>query len=51
MKSPRCSVIGGNFASVNDQPRNRIARLHADGTVESTDTFNPGTGATVDFCM
>ena len=37
-------LIGGNFSSVNGQPRNRIARLNADGTVESTATFNPGTG-------
>jgi len=38
-------LIAGGFATVNDQPRNNIARLHADGTVESTNTFNPGTGA------
>ena len=37
-------LIGGPFTSVNGQPRNGIARLNADGTVESTATFNPGTG-------
>ncbi|MFN0130340.1 MAG: cadherin-like beta sandwich domain-containing protein [Verrucomicrobiales bacterium] len=38
-------LCGGSFSSVNGQARNRIVRLHADGTVESTATFNPGTGA------
>ena len=38
-------LIGGNFTTVNGQPRGRLARLNADGTVESTATFNPGTGA------
>jgi len=38
-------IIGGLFTSVDGQTRNRIARLHANGTLESTDTFNPGTGA------
>ena len=38
-------VIGGPFNMVNGQARNRIARLLANGTVESTATFNPGTGA------
>ena len=38
-------LIGGNFTSVNGLPRNYVARLNADGTVESTATFNPGTGA------
>lgn len=37
-------IIGGNFTSINGQARNRIARLHPDGTLESTATFNPGTG-------
>lgn len=40
-------VIGGNFTTLNGQPRNRIARLHSDGSLESTATFNPGTGANV----
>jgi uncharacterized delta-60 repeat protein len=38
-------VIGGGFTSVNGQTRNRVARLNADGSVESTATFNAGTGA------
>ena len=37
-------LLAGDFTSVNGQPRNRIARLNANGTVESTATFNPGTG-------
>ena len=36
-------IIGGDFTSYNGTPRNRIARLNADGTLD--DTFNPGTGA------
>ena len=38
-------VLGGDFTAVNGQPRNHVARLNADGTVESTNTFNLGTGA------
>jgi uncharacterized delta-60 repeat protein len=38
-------IVGGFFTSVDGQTRNRIARLGADGAVESTDTFNPGVGA------
>ncbi len=38
-------LIGGAFAYVNGQPRNRIARLNPDGSLESNDTFNMGTGA------
>ena len=41
-------VLGGAFTSINNfpvLPRNRIARLNADGSVESTATFNTGTGA------
>ena len=37
-------VLGGGFGSINGQPRNRIGRLNANGTVESTATFDPGTG-------
>jgi hypothetical protein len=29
---------------VNGQTRNRIARLNADGSLESTTTFDPGSG-------
>ncbi len=36
-------VIGGFFTSVNGTPRNRIARLNADGSVDQS--FNPGSGA------
>ena len=39
-------LIGGPFTTVNGQTRNHIARLLANGTVESTATFNPGTGLT-----
>lgn len=38
-------VLVGQFASVNNQPRNRIARLNRDGSVEDTATFNSGSGA------
>ncbi len=38
-------LLGGSFTTVDGQPRGNIARLHADGTLESTATFNPGTGA------
>jgi uncharacterized delta-60 repeat protein len=38
-------LLGGNFTAINGQTRNRIARLNANGTLESTATFNPGTGA------
>ena len=37
-------VIGGSITNVNGQTRNYIARLNADGTLESTNTFNPGSG-------
>ncbi len=36
-------IIGGDFTSYNGTPRNRIARLNTDGTLDAT--FNPGTGA------
>lgn len=35
-------VIGGEFDSVSDTPRSRIARLNSNGTLDVT--FNPGTG-------
>ena len=38
-------LIGGAFSSVNGQPRGSLARLEADGTLESEGTFNPGLGA------
>lgn len=38
-------LLGGPFTGVNGQPRAGIARLNADGTVEGTETFDPGTGA------
>jgi len=37
-------LIGGNFGVVNGQPRRYIARLLPDGILESTATFNPGSG-------
>jgi uncharacterized delta-60 repeat protein len=36
-------IIGGNFTTVNGTNRNRIARLNANGSLDSS--FNPGTGA------
>jgi uncharacterized delta-60 repeat protein len=36
-------LIGGEFSSYNGTPRNFIARLNADGSLDAT--FNPGTGA------
>jgi len=41
-------IIGGDFTSYNGTPRNYIARLNADGTLDAT--FNPGTGAN-DYVM
>lgn len=36
-------LVGGDFTSINDKTRNRVARLSATGSVD--DTFNPGLGA------
>jgi uncharacterized delta-60 repeat protein len=36
-------VIGGNFTNYHGKARNRVARLNADGTLDTS--FNPGTGA------
>ncbi len=36
-------IIGGEFTTFDGEPRNRIARLRLDGTLDAT--FNPGTGA------
>lgn len=36
-------IIGGQFLSYNGTARNRIARLNADGSVDTS--FDPGTGA------
>jgi uncharacterized delta-60 repeat protein/uncharacterized repeat protein (TIGR01451 family) len=36
-------VIGGDFTSVGGVPRNHVARLNADGTLDTG--FDPGTGA------
>jgi uncharacterized delta-60 repeat protein len=36
-------IIAGDFQFYNGKPRNRIARLNSNGTLDST--FNPGTGA------
>ncbi|MFO0484024.1 MAG: delta-60 repeat domain-containing protein, partial [Sphingobacteriia bacterium] len=35
-------LIGGNFTSYSGTPRNRIARLNADGSLDTS--FDPGTG-------
>jgi large repetitive protein len=37
-------VIGGRFTEIDGEPRNRIARLHADGTLDPT--FPAGSGVT-----
>lgn len=36
-------IVGGWFTTYNGTARSRIARIHSDGTVDTT--FNPGTGA------
>lgn len=36
-------LIGGNFTTYNGVSRNRVARLNADGTLDTT--FDPGSGA------
>jgi uncharacterized delta-60 repeat protein/uncharacterized repeat protein (TIGR01451 family) len=36
-------VIGGSFSEIDSKPRNNIARLNPDGSLDLT--FNPGTGA------
>ena len=38
------TLIVGSFTTINNISRNRIARLHADGTLDTT--FTPGAGAT-----
>lgn len=38
-------LIGGRFGTIGGTSRNRIARLNPNGSLESTATFNPGTGA------
>ncbi|MEO6033851.1 MAG: delta-60 repeat domain-containing protein, partial [Verrucomicrobiota bacterium] len=35
-------VLGGDFTEFNGRPRNRVARLDADGSLDAT--FNPGAG-------
>ena len=39
-------LIGGNFTQINGTGRNFIARLNADGSLDTG--FNPGTGANGD---
>jgi uncharacterized delta-60 repeat protein len=36
-------LIGGDFTTYNGTPRNHLARINPDGTLDTT--FNPGTGA------
>ena len=38
-------LLSGNFTEFNGQPCGRIARLHPDGSLEGTETFDPGSGA------
>ncbi len=42
-------VIGGRFSSVNDVPRNNMARLNTDGTLDRTfaEKFEDGVNGTV----
>ncbi len=37
------TIVGGDFTAMNSRPRNRLARLNADGSLDAS--FNPGTGA------
>ena len=37
------TVLAGDFTAVNTKPRNRIARMNPDGSLDNT--FTPGTGA------
>ncbi len=37
------AVLGGYFTNYNGTPRNRVARVNADGSLDGS--FNPGTGA------
>ncbi|MBI5387363.1 MAG: trypsin-like serine protease [Verrucomicrobia bacterium] len=37
------TILGGDFTTVNAQPRNRVARLNFDGSLDTT--FQSGTGA------
>jgi uncharacterized delta-60 repeat protein/uncharacterized repeat protein (TIGR01451 family) len=43
VQSDSKTVLGGDFTAVNTKSRNRIARLNADGSVDTS--FNPGVGA------
>jgi uncharacterized delta-60 repeat protein len=36
-------IAGGNYTTINGVSRNRIARLHSDGSLDTS--FDPGTGA------
>ncbi len=38
-------LVGGSFTTIAGQPRNNLARLNTDGTVDST--FDPGAGGSV----
>ena len=43
-------LLGGAFLFYNDVPRNRVARINANGTLDTS--FNPGGGASANvFCM
>jgi uncharacterized delta-60 repeat protein len=39
-------IIGGDFTGYNGASRNRVARLNADGSLDSS--FDPGSGAAID---
>ncbi|MGC3957257.1 MAG: delta-60 repeat domain-containing protein [Verrucomicrobiota bacterium] len=39
-------LVGGRFVQVNGVPRNRIARLNSDGSLDPS--FDPGLGATTE---
>ena len=39
------TLVGGDFTQINGQPRNRLARLHADGSLDAS--FNPDLNAAV----
>ena len=42
-------IIGGYFTEVNGHPRDGLARLGANGALESANTFDPGSGPSTGF--
>ncbi len=42
-------LVGGGFTSLSGQPRNRLGRLHADGTLDTL--FDPGASGGIAYCL